>query len=173
MEHLIRAHRQPVGLLELGVEPLCQARVRAEQAAPGAKLPKCQGLLLGVGDLDGCDGRHGGPIQTSFSSEHSSACAPRAGDRAHRRVARQAHSIISGCSGRRAYSAHWGILRKRSGSRAMYTLAGNTAASSAIRPSPDSRRVAGMSTPTPPAISATPLSWTISLAWLRRLGGTI
>ena len=54
----------------------------------------------------------------------------------HRRVARQAHKIISGCSGRRANSAQRGTCLKRSGSRAMKRFAGKTAASNAISPRP-------------------------------------
>ena len=70
-------------------------------------------------------------------------------------------------------SAHGGTRLKLSGSRAMYRFAGNTAASSAIRPIPERRRVKGISTPRPPATSATPLTCTIRLASRFMLGGTI
>ena len=57
----------------------------------------------------------------------------------------------------------------------MWRLAGNTAASSAISHSPETRRVEGTSTPSPPATSATPLTATIVSASAQRAvhGGTI
>ena len=88
--------------------------MRSQQAPPRAQLPQRQGLLLGGGDLDGCDGRHGGPVQQPAQSNIAAPARARSADRFHRRVARHAHSIISGCSGSRPYSAQRGILRKRS-----------------------------------------------------------
>src|SRR4051812_31159295 len=46
-EDLVRGHRQAVLVLELGVERLDQARVHAEQAAPGAQLALAEELDAG------------------------------------------------------------------------------------------------------------------------------
>src|SRR5437588_6048726 len=179
VQHLIGAERQAVRLLQGRVQPFRQARVCAEQASPRAQLADGQHLRFPRRNLDGGGSRHDGLLSDPSGSEHSTDAHaapdvfPHTRAARRHRVARHAHHIISGCSGRRAYRAQRGIRRKRSGARAMYRFAGKTAASRAMRYTPATRRAPGRSTAKPPAISATPLTSTISLASRCRLGGTI
>jgi hypothetical protein len=109
-------------LLQLGVESLGQARVGSQQTAPSAYLPFAERLLPG-GDLDGGRGRHDGSCYKGLCyPEHSSVGAtfrPSAATAHDGFVTRQAHHIINGCSGSRAYSAQPGIFLNFRGLRAM------------------------------------------------------
>ncbi len=81
---------------------------------------------------------------------------------------------MSGCNGKRAHndSNHSCDAPVAVACCSMYTLAGNTAASSAMSPHPAATRVAGNNTPIAPATSATPLNCTARRA-LGTHGGTM
>ena len=103
VQDLVGGHRQPVGPRR-APRPAAWPGRRGPSAAPARRRssPRVSASWSAGEILTAVAVDMTVRIQSPSSSEHSSVDRIRAGDSSHRRVARQAHSIISGCSGSRA-----------------------------------------------------------------------